>query len=242
LEKDLQEIIKNENEINVVESNLRKKITSVLNEMGDSINLSEIDATDEKIIELNSTIDSIGKQIELERIEATYRDELSITEERFKDIKILCDGLLLSAKKEMKGQVAKFNKKYNELMLGTVRDFKEAHLDEDYMPIINDGEYREASMGVPKRLMYFLTLFYISLNDSTVKFPKFLLIDTPDTAGIDADNLINSIEKIDNVFPGQNHNDGQIILTIGPNKYPKQMDKYRLMTLDKNNLLLKRKQ
>ncbi|MCP3430049.1 hypothetical protein NLF92_14005, partial [Alteromonas sp. LMIT007] len=59
------------------------------------------------------------------------------------------------------------------------------------------GEYREASSRVSIRLMYYLTLMHLSLKNDDVSFPKFLMIDTPETAGIELKNLINCISKFE---------------------------------------------
>ncbi|WP_254102884.1 hypothetical protein, partial [Opacimonas viscosa] len=45
--------------------------------------------------------------------------------------------------------------------------------------------------------MYYLTLMHLSLKNDDVSFPKFLMIDTPETAGIELKNLINCISKFE---------------------------------------------
>ena len=95
------------------------------------------------------------------------------------------------------------------------------------MPIINDGEYKEASVGVPIRLMYFLTLLKLSLKDEDIPFPRFLLIDTPENLGIDKSNLEKSISKLLTGNDLKNRSKYQIILTTGIKKYPEEFSGFR---------------
>ncbi|MCB2792168.1 hypothetical protein KQ881_16465, partial [Listeria monocytogenes] len=64
------------------------------------------------------------------------------------------------------------------------------------MPLIDNGEYREHSAKVPKRFLYYLTLLQLSLS-SDVPVPRLLLIDTPETAGIDLDKLVKMLRQIE---------------------------------------------
>lgn len=151
----------------------------------------------------------------------------------------------VDAKKEIKVQLSKFNEIYNDLLVDIKEDIYKAKIDEEnYMPIINEGEYKEASVDVPIRLMYFLTLLKMSVNDSKIPFPRFLLIDTPESLGIDKDNLEKSISKLTTTIDGNAANNKfQIILTTGLSKYPAEFSKYkRGRSLHKKQKLLSKKQ
>ena len=62
----------------------------------------------------------------------------------------------------------------------------------------------------------------MSLTDETVKFPRFLLIDTPETSGIDAENLNAALNRVAEVIAKgmEKGRDCQVILTTGLGKYP----------------------
>lgn len=125
-------------------------------------------------------------------------------------------------------------------MASTLKEVHVARLDSDYEPVLNDAEYREASSMVTRRLMYFVTLLQMSLIDNDVPFPRFLLVDTPETVGIHEENLSRAIGKIPEVLakaPGQ----AQVILTTGEGKYPKALGQLRKIVLTDDSRLLKRK-
>lgn len=75
----------------------------------------------------------------------------------------------------------------------------------------------------------------MSLSDPSITFPRFLLVDTPETAGIEEDNLLACLEKFKGLKGSY-----QIILSTGLGKYPKEFLKYRKLYLpDKKAKLLK---
>lgn len=131
-----------------------------------------------------------------------------------------------------------FNRLYNKIMKETSAEIIEAKLDENYMPIINEGEYREASSAVPKRFMYYLTLLHMSLLDGDMLFPRFLLIDTPENLGIDNDSLDECISQIYAHGISELNVQYQVILTTGLGKYPDRYKDKVLQTLTKTNKLL----
>jgi len=88
--------------------------------------------------------------------------------------------------------------------------------------------------------MYYLTLLQVSIDSDNTAFPRFLLIDTPDTAGIDIDRLIPSIGQIGKFLTSKK--DFQIILTTGVGTYPKEFDKYVAVRLRDDAKLLIRKE
>ena len=133
-----------------------------------------------------------------------------------------------AASKEINLQITKFNEIYNSLLVNIKDDIYKAQIDEiNYMPIINEGEYKEASVDVPIRLMYFLTLLKMSIKDKEIPFPRFLLIDTPESLGIDQDNLENSISKFTILGDDSDNINYQIILTTGIGKYPEEFSSFK---------------
>ena len=140
---------------------------------------------------------------------------------------------------DMKSTVSSFSHVYSDLMKDSVANCRRARIDSDYMPIINKGEYLEFSAVVAKRLMYFLTLLRISLEKDNTNFPKFLLIDTPDTAGIDDVELKKVLLKITEVVANIDSGEWQVILTTGLNTYPDEHKNLVVETITKQDRLLK---
>lgn len=82
----------------------------------------------------------------------------------------------------------------------------------------------------------------MSVENADVKFPKFLLIDTPETAGIDEDNLLVGLSQISKIQGGNEKKQYQIILSTALNKYPLTNKTDVFLTLNEENRLLNRKQ
>ncbi|MFD2602647.1 AAA family ATPase [Flavobacterium suzhouense] len=199
----------------------------------------ELKEVNDKILELEKKISQIRQQIKIE----LKREELESKRTSFgvkvEDAKRIMDEKKIEASKSMDDIVKSFSNKYLSLMSKALHDCNSARISsDDYMPIINGGTYKEASSNVSKRLMYYLTLFHLSLVDK-IKFPKFLLIDTPENMGIDNDNFISAMLLINELGDERNSiNKGQIIVTTGLNKYPDQFKEYIFQTIDKKNKLL----
>jgi hypothetical protein len=88
--------------------------------------------------------------------------------------------------------------------------------------------------------MYFITLMHLALSDETVTFPKFLLIDTPETAGIELELLKNCIKQLEELEAY--HVDFQVIITTGIGKYPDELIGKRVLHMPnkkKEDMLLK---
>lgn len=167
-----------------------------------------------------------------------------------------------SLKELMEVQIEKFDKIYTDLIKQADKDVIKAELDDNYMPVINDGVYRQASSYVTRRLVYYLTLIKMSIDTDNVPFPKFLLIDTPENLGIDEKNLISTLSLIDELFIKEEKEQGenteeikdeeqieeekqsepnfQIILTTGIGKFPEKYKEYVVETLTDDNKLLKK--
>ncbi|MCP1312509.1 hypothetical protein, partial [Paenibacillus tyrfis] len=138
----------------------------------------------------------------------------------------------------IQAQIKRFNEIYNGFMTKTLKEVSSAEINEDYMPVINDGYYREASSDVPKRFLYFLTLLAMSLDTKNrIPFPQFLLVDTPENLGIDKDNLDKCMDRISEL----QSMDYQIILTTGLGKYPKTLSGFIKQTVVEGDKLLKLK-
>lgn len=199
----------------------------------------ELKEVNDKILELEKNISQIRQQIKIESKREELESKRASLGTKVEDTKRIMDEKKIESSKSMDEIVKSFNTKYLSLMTKALFDCTSARISsDDYMPIINGGTYKEASSNVSKRLMYYLTLFHLSLVDK-IKFPKFLLIDTPENMGIDNDNFISAMLLINELGDeSKTINDGQIILTTGLNKYPIQFKDYIFQTIDKKNKLL----
>jgi hypothetical protein len=161
-----------------------------------------------------------------------------------KEAELTRKGLEVKAQQDITAKVHAFSRKYDELMKSTLPDCRSAKITLDnYLPSINDGLYRETSALVSIRLMYFITLMHLSLTDKSVTFPRFLLIDTPETAGIELEYLQYCIKQLEEL---QDYGvDFQVIISTGLNKYPASLKDNRVLFMPdrkrKDDLLLKEK-
>jgi hypothetical protein len=137
---------------------------------------------------------------------------------------------------ELKEKLNSFNNIYNEYLKRTLDNCRSARLNEDYYPIINGGTYREKSAIVPIRFMYYLSLLKLSLVRDDSMFPRFLIIDTPETAGIDIDNLLKCLIQIEDL--NEYSAEFQIILTTGLGKFPESFKNNVKQTLPEGSFLL----
>ncbi|MNN38253.1 hypothetical protein D3C81_1522380 [compost metagenome] len=127
--------------------------------------------------------------------------------------------------------IGMFNEVYNDLLGKSSYESKEAFIDEDYMPFIDDKEYKANSSDVPKRLMYYFSILSLALKLPSVKHPRFLLIDTPEDSGIDTAHLNQNLELLEEAIKLGAQEDGtikpyQVILTTGYGKFPESFEKY----------------
>ncbi|UGB29952.1 hypothetical protein [Metabacillus sp. B2-18] len=207
----------------------------------------KIYTNDAEINELNDKILLIKNQIQKNEQKLVVADKYNQLEKEstnktnsFESLKKEVEGLENNIiKKSIVKTIENFNTVYNQLMTEASDDIVKAAITEnDYMPIINDGEYKQASSNVPKRFMYFLTLLKLSIANKKMPFPRFLLIDTPENLGIDHENLEKVLKQLISEDENENVN-YQVILTTGKEKYPKEFKKYVFDTLEDDDKLLK---
>jgi hypothetical protein len=238
-ERDLNDFKKQMESVAKESAEKREKITAIINQLDGSVNFEEVKDASNKIVELKNEIGSLRQQLDLEQKRQDLEDRLNTSELACGSAKKEVDKLFADANFEMDRRITQFGEKYNEMMQKTVKDCRRASIDSDYMPLINDGEYREASAAVPRRLLYYFTLLYLSLLDDGIRFPRFLLIDTPETSGIDRENLIKSFECIKDI--AINSKLYQIILLTGIGKYPDTFKDFVVQTVTDDNKLLQKK-
>jgi len=171
----------------------------------------------------------------------TKIEELRTAQQEFNTAKILYD-------KNNAKTIELFNSVYSFLLSKSSYESTEAHIDEDYMPFIDNREYKANSSDVPKRLMYYFTILALALRLPSVKHPRFLLIDTPEDSGIDTDHLNQNLELLlEAIRVGINGDpkgkEFQVILTTGYGKFPASFQGFVKERFSKQdgNFILKQK-
>jgi len=219
----------------------KEKIISQLRQIEKDIKLnandSELNAVNEKILEVKESIQDIEQKMTLYEKYAELDNNLKDAKEQYADLMQRLKRMEIGVKVLLEEQVSAFGEVYTQLLKEADEDVETAELDENYMPVINGGVYRQASSNVAKRFIYFLTLLKMSIENEDMPFPRFLLIDTPENLGIDKENLDKCLSQIINVEEGASK--FQIILTTGIGKYPKEFGKYVAETLTTQKKLLK---
>ncbi len=141
---------------------------------------------------------------------------------------------------ELQNQIGEFDRVYNDFMTSVVADCRSAAIDpQTYLPIINNGQYREHSAKVPKRFLYYLGLLQLALL-SDIPFPRLLLVDTPETAGIDLEGLVKMLRQIEEL-ENPRSKPLQIIFSTGIGKYPPEFASKVVLRLSKEDRLLIRR-
>lgn len=193
--------------------------------------------TDTNILNLRSEIGKLEQKLSLEQKRQELEDRCGSLTSEVTRARARARELEAQAQQEMANKRNEFGKRYTELLSSIVAKVRATSLDDSYMPIINQGEYTEASASVPKRLMYYLTLLSLSLEDQEMAFPRFLLIDTPQTAGIDPPALQACIDRIKEIIERSDRY-GQVILTIGDNRLTTAQKEHVFLTIEAGDHLL----
>lgn len=218
-------------------------IETAVAESDTSIDLRQFEEAETKLAGVRDEIAKLEQQRELEAKRELLEQDVTNAKTVYDATKTNADKLALDAHSEMQAKKIEFSKIYNRLMRETLPGCRSASIGDDYMPEVNGGEYTQASADVPKRLLYYATLLEMSLIDESVKFPRFLLIDTPETSGIDPANLKAAISRIVEIIEAAKKigRECQVILTTGIGKYPAAPNANMLGTMDDDTKLLKSK-
>lgn len=216
-------IIKNElNTLSKKSSDLTIKLKKLISSIEFSGNSELVDSLNDKILETRKQLDKFEYLLEISNKKEEFEETFDSINEKYKVINYEFKKLHLEFISQNKSLITDFNKIYSDLLQKSSAGAKIAEIDEDYMPIIDGGVYKNKSADVPLRLMYYFTILALSLKNESVKHPGLLIIDTPEDSGIDEDNLKNDLDLIN--FAIEQGEDSkkeyQIILTTGFNKYP----------------------
>ena len=217
-------------------SELEQKIYHRIENIEVINNQDVVEELDDKIFDLKSSVNDLKQALKLETKLARHQSNVSTAKTSLEKAKLHEQKMQASAANELLERISEFNEIYNNYMVNCLEDCRNAEIDSgNYIPSVNDGEYKEASARVPKRFFYYLTLLKLSL-DKDIPFPRFLLIDTPETHGIDLDNLNTMLSTVAEI---NGNDDFQIILSTGVKKYPENLSDNVVLTLSKKNRLLK---
>jgi len=220
---------------------LREKLQEMLGQIDELVDIESLNNIDDKILQLREDVVNLNRLLEIESKLERFQNDLYLVGTKAKDAELRRKKLGIDAQQDVASKVNAFSKKYDELMKKTLPDCRSARITLDsYLPSINNGLYRETSSLVSIRLMYFITLMHLALSDESVTFPRFLLIDTPETAGIELEQLINCIHQLEEL---KNYGvDFQVIISTGLNKYPESLKDNRVLFMpdkQKAHMLLK---
>lgn len=204
----------------------------------------------ESLFKIKSAIEVIQNKLEFysqfEKINKEFNGKDKATKLKQKELFILESQV----NNDFSTQVEKFKSIYSDSLLAIEDSINHVDLNDDYLPIINNGTYKEASLAVLRKIAFYISLLLISVKDSDVLFPKFLLIDTPENLGIDDDKLNKGIGLLNLVYLEHERNyevsinstlPFQVILTTGEGKFPPFYSKYVVMKMSNGEKLLKKK-
>jgi len=235
-----EDIEENACEINSIQenlSNIEKKISHRVEHVEEISPHDVIEDLDEKIFSIKSLNSDLQQALKMEIKLSKHQSSLSAAKIELDKAKIHEGKMQAIAANELLERVSEFNKIYCAYMVNCLTGCRNAEIDSgNYIPSVNDGEYKEASSKVPKRFFYYLTLLKLSL-EKDIPFPKFLLIDTPETHGIDKDNLNKMLNTIGLL---EHEGEYQILLSTGEGKYPKNLTDNVVIKLSEDDRLLKK--
>ncbi|WP_319480997.1 AAA family ATPase [uncultured Draconibacterium sp.] len=234
---------------NILKSNkLKEELRLSINAIEFSGNSQIIDRLNDKILEVKEDILKQEKVIELlnrrNQLQKRFNDKNETFKEKDKAFKKISEVF----NKNNTDTINEFNEIYSILLSKSSCKSNHAEINDDYMPYIDYGIYKEKSAVVPIRLMYYFTFLSLGMKRESVKHPRFLLIDTPQGEGIDESNLKLNIKLLDEALELSKNNDEdeikdyQVILTTGEGKYPDEYERFikRRFNKVKGDFILKK--
>lgn len=238
---DIIDLKRNIVEFEQIIPSLLERLQSQLSNIDEPIDLETINSIDDKILDIREDTGRLHQLIAIESKLEGFQTEFDNKRAESKGADLALKQLDIQTKLDISAKVDQFSAVYKKLMTETLAECRTARISPDsYLPILDEGEYKEHSSSVSTRLMYYLTLLQMSINDPEVPFPRFLLIDTPETAGIELDKLKICLNKIEEIRR-QSSVRFQVILTTGLEKYPDEFKDYRVIYMPtKAQALLKR--
>lgn len=208
-------------------------------EAGDSPDRVEsaLEELDDRLLEVREQLAKCQEALRLENKLGTLLKRVNDKKVALETSKLEVLRLDGASKVELQNQILQFDRVYNNFMTSAVSDCRSAVIDaQTYLPVINEGQYREHSAKVPKRFLYYLSLLQLALL-SDIPFPRLLLVDTPETAGIDLEALVKVLRQI-NQLENPLNKSFQIIFSTGVGKFPPEFGSKVVLRLSKDERLL----
>ncbi len=225
----------------------KEKLKALISSTDVNSNGAAIDHLHGEILKLMKSIESDEYRkrisIEKENLEKIYKDAL----DKFKKLRVEFETLQRKFGNDNRSIIQDFKQIYESLIVRSSADVSNADINEDYMPIVDDGIYKNKSAGVPIRLIYYYTILALAIKYETVKHPKLLIIDTPEDSGIDDDNLKKDLLLLRDALTcvKASKDSYQVILTTGLEKYPLEFEDCvleRFNKKDEGKYILKKKE
>lgn len=203
-------------------NDLTIKLKKLISSIEFSGNTELVDSLNDKILETQKELDKYEYLLEISIKKEELEEKFNSLNEKYKSKNKEFRALHLEFILQNKSLITEFNEIYCDLLQKSSAGANIAEIDDDYMPIIDGGVYKNKSADVPLRLMYYFTILALSLKNESVKHPGLLIIDTPEDSGIDEDNLKKDLDLINlAIEKGEDSKkEYQIILTTGLDKYP----------------------
>jgi len=199
-----------------------------------------LEEIDDKLLDVREKLAKCQEALRLENKLGALFKRVSDKKSALDSAKLEVTRLDGASKAELLNQISQFDRVYNNFMTSSVTDCRSAAIDtQTYLPVINDGQYREHSAKVPKRFLYYLSLLQLALL-SDIPFPRLLLVDTPETAGIDLEALVKVLRQI-NELENPLSKPFQIIFSTGVGKFPPEYASRVVLKLSKDGRLLIRR-
>jgi predicted nucleic acid-binding Zn-ribbon protein len=220
--------IKNElSDLSKKSNELTLKLKKLISSIEFSGNTELVDSLNEKILETQKELDKFEYLLEISIKKEELEEIFDSINEKYKSKNKEFRALHLEFVSQNKSLITEFNKIYCELLQKSSAGANIAEIDDDYMPIVDGGVYKNKSADVPLRLMYYFTILALSLKNESVKHPGLLIIDTPEDSGIDEDNLKKNLDLLNLAIEqgGNSKKEYQIILSTGLDKYPESFKK-----------------
>lgn len=235
VEKDLESNTMSVDELKEEISTIQSRISHRVEHLEDLNNQDVIEELDDKIFELKTAVNDLEQALKLEIKLSKHQRNVAFAKKQLEKAQLHEQGMQAIAANELLERISEFNEIYNDYMVNCLEGCRNAEIESgNYIPSVNNGEYKEASAKVPKRFFYYLTLLKMSL-EKDIPFPRFLLIDTPEAHGIDLENLNKMLSTVDDF---DKKDDFQILLSTGVNKYPDDLKQNVVISLSKENRLL----
>jgi hypothetical protein len=223
-----------------------KKLKTVIETAEFAGNSTIVDDFNDRIFKSREQLLQINYALKTSKELKRLQDDLAAKIETLRIAQINYNQAKAAYDKNNAETIRQFNNIYSSLLSQSSYESTEAWIDDDYMPFIDNREYKANSSDVPKRLMYYFTMLALALKIPSVKHPRFLLIDTPEDSGIDTVHLNQNLQLLTQVIDlGRKENgsieDFQVILTTGYGKFPTSFDSFVVERFSKKdgNFILK---